>query len=330
MTRFSLLRATLVVAVLLASGCDSVEDEFVALPVVSATLETGQRLPDIRLTRLALLNSTYDPSTQAIRDAEVEVVLVGENGEPDRTIAYQYTADGLYTRADLTDETVLGGRTYRLRAVVPSPDGTGRDTLRATTVVPRAIDVVEAPPEEVVYGDGFGPEVRISTSSTDARRAVYVISSTALQADEFEEIVVDGERRYRARGLPNRFGLVPVAELFNGCDPDDDGRLVCDTAPGGGRSPLLNEDNYVIVGDGTARVAIPFIAFTFYGPQAVSFFSLDDALVTFVETQAIQTAPTTISPGEVPNVTTNVENGLGVFGSLARATVYTSVREPGT
>lgn len=327
-----MLRSVLLTTVLalLATGCDSVEDEFVALPVVSATLETGEPLPDIRLTRLALLNTTYDPSAQAIRDAEVEVVLAGENGAPDQAIAYQHVADGVYSRADSTSATVLGGRTYRLRALVPSPDGAGRDTLRAETVAPPAVEIVEAPPDEVVYGEGFGPEVRLTTSSTAARRAVYVISSTALQADEFEPVIVDGERRFRQRGLPNRFGLVPVAELFNGCDPDDIGRLVCDTEPGGGRSPLLNEDNYELLGDGTARVAIPFIAFTFYGPQAVTFFSLDDALVAFVETQAIQTAPTTISPGEVPNVTTNVENGLGVFGSLARATVYTSIREPGT
>lgn len=328
MRRLHVLIAVLVAV--LASGCDSTQDEFVALPVVSATLEAGQPLPPIRLTRLALLNSTFNPATAAIRDGQVEVALVGADGRDERVVPYVHEVDGGYV-ATVDTAVVIPGRTYRLRAIVPSPDGLARDTLRATTVVPPTITVVEPPPDEVTYGFGTGPEVRITTSSSATRRAVYVLSATGLQRDEFEEVTIDGERRFRARNLPDRFGPVPLVVTFAGCDPDDIGRLVCDEDPGqGGRSPLLNEDNYEILGDGTARVAIPFIAFAFYGPQRVSFYSLDDALVDFVSTQTIQSNPTTISPGEVPNVTTNVENGLGVFGSLSRATVETFVRQPGT
>ena len=317
-------------ALVLVAGCDSTADEFVALPVVSATLVAGEPLPPVRLTRAAPLTSVYNPALAAIRDGQVAVTLVGADGRDERTLAYVHDADGRYVALD---DTVRArpGRTYRLRAVVPSPNGVGRDTLRATTVVPPSITIVEAPPDEVTYGVGTGPPVRITTSSSATRRAVYVISARATQRDEFQEVILDGERRFRALGLPGTYGPVPLVRTFADCDPDDLGRLVCSEDPGqGGRSPLLNEDNYEILGDGTARVSVPFIAFTFYGPQEVVFYSLDDALVDFVATQAIQFAPTTISPGEVPNVTTNVENGLGVFGSLARAAVTTFVREPGT
>ena len=81
------------------------------------------------------------------------------------------------------------------------------------------------------------------------------------------------------------------------------------------------------MGDGTALVQIPFLAFGFYGPQEVTLVSLDAAFQDFVETQAIQFAPTTLSPGEIPNVTTNVEGGLGVFGSFVRERVETTVTE---
>ena len=36
----------------------------------------------------------------------------------------------------------------------------------------------------------------------------------------------------------------------------------------------------------------------------------------------------TLSPGEIPNVTTNVVGGLGLFGSYARVSNQTEIVEP--
>ena len=325
-------RAAFLALALIAAGCDTTEDEFVALPVVSSVLVADEALPDVRLTRLALLNTTYDPAAQAITTGDVRVTRVGADGAADVVYPYRHAGEGRYVPEDASAQVAPGG-TYRLRAVVPSPDGVGTDTLRAETVVPPAITIVEPPPAEVGYGEGLGVPVRLTTSSTAERRAVYVFTARATARDEFEEITVDGETRWRQLRLPGRFDPIPASAFFTfaDCELEADGRATCESDPAdfdGGSSPLLNEDNYEILPDGTARVTIPFIGVGFYGPQAITFHSLDDALVDFVQTQAIQATPTTISPGEVPNVTTNVENGLGVFGSLARVTVTTFVREP--
>lgn len=323
-----MLRAAFLAAlVLVVAGCDATEDEFVALPVVSSVLIAGEPLPEVRLTRLALLNTTYDPATQAITTGEVAVALDGG-----ASYSYRHAGEGRYVPEDAS-ATVAPGGTYRLVAVVPSTDGVGTDTLRAETLVPPAITIVEPPPAEITYGEGLGPAVRLTTSSTAERRAVYLFTARATARDEFEEVTVDGETRWRQRGLPGRFGPIPASAFFTfaDCEIGADGLATCESDPAefdNGASPLLNEDNYEILPDGTARVTIPFIGVGFYGPQAITFHSLDDALVDFVQTQSLQANPTTISPGEVPNVTTNVENGLGVFGSLARATVTTFVREP--
>lgn len=330
-----MLRSAFLLAVLLvAAGCDTTEDEFVALPVVSSVMIAGEALPEIRLTRLALLNTTYDPSTQAIPTGEVRVTRVGADGAPDVVYPYRHAGEGRYVPEDASAQVAPGG-TYWLHAVVPSPDAVGTDTLRAETLVPPAITIVEPPPAEIVYGQGLGAPVRLTTSSTADRRAVYLFTARATARDEFEEITVDGESRWRQRGLPGRFDPIPASAFFTfaDCEIGDDGLATCDTDPtefDDGASPLLNEDNYEILPDGTGRITIPFIGIGFYGPQAITFHSLDDALVDFVQTQSLQANPTTISPGEVPNVTTNVENGLGLFGSLARVTVTTFVREPGT
>lgn len=325
-------RLALALAAILGTlpACDSTADAFVPLPVVSATLEAGQPLGPVNLTRLVPLGATFDPDAAAITGATVEVALLATDGSVEQTVPYEAADEpGVYIPTDLTIGT-LPGRTYRLRILAPAASGVGADTLTAETTVPVLIDIVEGPPAEIVYGDGFGPPVRISTSSTASRRAVYLLGSEALAADRFEEVEVEGETRYRQLGLPDRYGLVPFLVTILGCDVEDSGLLLCDEDPAdatSGRSPLLNEDSYTLLGDGTAQVPIPFIAFGYYGPARVTFFSLDDAFIDYVETQAIQFAPTTISPGEIPNATTNVRNGLGVFGSFARASVELVVRQ---
>lgn len=329
MTRLPLLLVALLAVT--AAGCDAARDDaFVALPVVSGVLVADEPLPAIRLSRLAPLNAVYDPSAVAITDAaDVVVTRLGADGAPAEVHTYRHDGAGRYVPLDAS-ATAVPGATYRFRATVGAAEGPGTVELRAETLVPPAITIVEAPPDTVTYGVGQGPAVRLTTSSTAERRAVYLFTARATARDEFEEIRVGGARRWRQRLLPGRFGPVPTYVLFLGCTRESDAApYVCDRNPAdldNGSSPLLNEDNYEVLPDGTARVAIPFIGIGFYGPQAITFHSLDDALVAFTATQQLQQNPTTISPGEIPNVTTNVENGLGVFGSLARATVTTFVR----
>ena len=326
------MRRVLLLVLLAASapyplaGCDSgVEAEDRPL-VVSAFLEAGASLPPVTLTRVAPLFEPFDPSRAGVAGAEVSVSLLGPDGSAEETTRYLEFQNGTYQAIEPGVPRVLPGRTYRLDVTGP-----GGERLTAQTTVPPDFEILEEPPPSVVYGSGLGPTVRLTLSSTAARRAVFVLSTQALAPAAFERVVVDGETRYRGRAGEGAFLPVPIVRRFADCEEEADGALLCEQDPaedfGRGTSPVLNEDSYINLGDGTARVQIPFIAFGFFGPQEVTFLSLDGAFQDFVETQAIQFAPTTLSPGEIPNVTTNVEGGLGVFGSFVRETVETTVTE---
>ncbi|HEX9950398.1 MAG TPA: DUF4249 family protein [Rubricoccaceae bacterium] len=321
MPRFLAL-AALALAV---SACDTAAPESTGPQVVVAGfLEASERLADVRITRTVPLGSVYD-STAVLRDARVEVQLLSASGGVvEEAVPYALDAEtGAYVPT-LT-RAALAGRTYRLVAVALG------DTVTAETTVPAEITLVAPPPDEVFYqADPRGPQLRITTSSVAGRQSVYIASTAAQAPDEFEPVVVDGEERFRSRNVPGRFRPVPFVALFADCDEVGD-RLVCDEDPNdlytSGSSPIINESSYVLPGDGTAIVNVPWLAFGFYGPSTISLVALDDAFQDFVETQTLQQNPTTISPGEVPNVTTNVRGGLGVFGSFARITTQTTIRE---
>lgn len=323
------LLSALLLGVVLA-GCDGFsDDEFEPQVVVSALLGAEESLPAITLTQTAPLLEPFDPEAVAVEGATVSVSLLGADGEVESVYPYVSGPEaGLYLPSPSLpiDLRVRPLRTYRLD--VTSLDG---DVLTAETTVPPKYEVVEGPGDEVPYGIGQGPEVRITASTTVERRAAFVASTRALAADDFEAVTVDGETKYRSLNEPGRFRPVPIVQRFFDCEEEAGGTLLCDDDPTVdalvGTSPVINEASYVDLGDGTLLVQVPFLAFGFYGPQRLSLVSLDEAFQDFVQTQAIQGGGSTLSPGEIPNVTTNVVGGLGVFGSFARESVEMSIIE---
>ncbi len=320
-------RLLLLVAALAFAACDtSGPSDPGNQVVVSAFLEAGQRLGDVRLTRTVPLGEVYDPSTAAITDASVEVQLLRPDGSVEASYAYVYDVDRTaYSLRGAGPVGATPGRTYRLVAVALG------QTVTAETTVPATFEVLIPPPDSLVYqADPLGPQLRISIAPTAGRQSVYVATTAALAPDEFEEILVDGETRYRSLNVPGRFRPVPFVALFANCD-EAGAFLVCEDDPNdlytSGTSPIINEASYILPGDGTAIVNVPWLAFGFYGPATIALVALDAALQDFVETQTLQQNPTTISPGEIPNVTTNVVGGLGVFGSFARVEARTTLVE---
>ena len=320
----SLTLAALVVALGTLAGCDGqLEGEFNQKLVVSANLGAGEPLPPISLTESSPLLDPYDAEALVVRDARVTVTLLAADGGAEAVVPYRFEPS-LSAYVPETAPTVLPGRTYRL-------DVQARESLTAVTTVPEQVEVVAGPAGSVVYGQGQGPEIQIRQSSTAGRQAAFVASTQALAAAEFQEVTVDGERRYRSVPDAGRFLPVPVYQRFLDCEPEEAGTVLCGDDPRearAGSSPVINEDSYIPLGDGTALVQVPFLAFGYYGPYRISLTSLDAALQDFVQTQAVQGGGTTLSPGEIPNVTSNVEGGLGVFGSYAQVTVETVIAEP--
>lgn len=324
--RAALCALALAVA-LAAPGCDgTIDDDFSSQLVVSAFLGTAEPLPEIRLSRTLPLLEPYSDEAAAVSGATVTVSLLAADGSVETVVPYAETrASGLY--APQADATVLERRTYRLE--ITGPDG---ERLAAETTVPPDFDVVEGPGDEVPYGFGQGPEVRITRTSTPERQAAFVGSTRALAPDGFEQVTIDGEIRFRSLNQPDTFRPVPVYQRFLDCEEEGES-LVCEENPLQegvvvGTSPVINEASYIDLGDGTILVQIPFLAFGFYGPQSLTLVSLDQAMQDFVQTQIVQGGGSTLSPGEIPNVTTNVEGGVGVFGSFSAETVTTSLVPP--
>ena len=318
-------RFPLVLLALALAGCDAATADRPDV-VVSALLGAGEPLPAVVLSRAAPLLDVYDPAALAVEGASVTVALVGPDGGDEAVYAYRPGTPGEYVPAGPAP-AVQEGRTYRLAVDVP---GGGR--IAARTTVPARFETVDPPPAAVAYGDGQGPSVRVTTTSTAGRQAAFVGSTRALAPDAWDRVAVDGAERFRSQNLPGRFRPTAFRQRTLGCAPDG-AALVCESDPGledvlVGTSPVLGEAAYLDLGDGTVVVRVPFVAFGYYGPQSLTLVSVDDALRAFVQTQAVQGGGTTLSPGEVPNVTTNVEGGLGVFGSFARARLTTSITAP--
>ena len=308
-----------------ASGCDSLGGpDYEEQVVVSAVLEVGQPLRRLTLSRTVPLGDRTEQAV-AVEDARVTISLLAPDGSVEAEYVYEDREGGRYVALD-EETTVLPGRRYRLRVEVP-----GKDVITAETLTPIEFDVVEPPMEEVEYLAGLGPSFRITASSTESRQSVYLFQVEATAIDDYEVFQrEDGSYGYRRLFVPGRFGPTTDAESFIediDCEPEGDG-FDCDAAPAdfaSGSSPLLNEEAYIQNPDGTITVTVPWLAIRFYGPYTFTLNTFDDALVDFLLTQAIQFNPTTLSPGEIPNVTTNVENGLGVFGSFATTTASATI-----
>ena len=321
--------ASFALAALVLAGCDALGGpDYEEQTVVSAALEVGAPLAMVQLSRTAPLGEPVDRAALAVGNAEVRVDLLGPDGAVEAAYPYQSFGDGRYAASGDTDSvSVLPNRTYALTVTLASGE-----VLTARTRTPEALEVVQQPAAEVAYLSGFGPELRVRSTSSAERQSVYLIEVKAEAIDEYEVYQRDDEtfglRRLFVDGL---FGPTPDAASFiDGidCEPAAGGEFDCDFLPSdlsSGSSPLLNEQTYVDNGDGTVTVRVPWIAVSFYGPHTFRLNSLDDALVAFVSTQAVQFNPTTLSPGEIPNVTSNVEGGLGVFGSFARAAASSTI-----
>ena len=322
--------AALAVA-LAVGGCDGTADDALDPQlVVSAQLGADEPLPPVFLSRVSPLLEVYDPERVAVSGATVTLTLLAADGSDETVFPYLGGADAGVYEPDFgavgAVTAVRPGRTYRLD--VTGPDG---ERLTARTTVPPTLTLIGEAPASVVYGEGQGPELRISRSTTAERRATFVASTRALDPSDFEAVVIDGETFFRS--VPGTGALpVPIYRRFLDCE-DEGPTLLCAEDPRrsevvSGTSPVINEASYIDLGDGTLLVQVPFLAFGYYGPYSVRLTSLDAALEAFLEAQTVQSGGSTLSPGEIPNLVTNVEGGLGVVGSFARVTVETTIVEP--
>lgn len=297
--------ALLLVLVALA-GCDLAEDDFQPEVVVESILISGELMTTVRLSRTAPIEETYDFDRYALSGATVRVMLLTDDGEVEETFSFYENVGqpgtdgdfpGAYVPVSRPKPTVLPNRRYRLEVEVPEaenlvPPGT---LVRAETVTPDTFRIVVQPQSPIPYNIAApSPGIDVTPSENTDRQAIFIFNIKALE--------------------PENYPLTPLAASFveNGdLDPDE---LVS------GSSPLLNEANYERNADGTLRLRVPWFAISYYGPNVFTANALDDAFYDFLRSRDAQFNPTTLSPGEIQRVFSNVENGVGVFGSISRAT----------
>jgi hypothetical protein len=293
------------------AGCDLTEDEFEPEVVVEATLVAGEPLPTVRLSTTGPIDVPYSFEAFALQGAEVRVELVGESGEDDAFFFYENVDvpenegdfPGNYVPTEL--HRVLPGRRYRLNVQVPGrPDLVPPGAfIRAETVVPDTFRIVNPPPDTIRYDIlRPSPAIDVTRSLNPERQGIYIFSIEALAADLYD--------------------LTPtIRSLLEETDDADASDFVRTS------SPILNEGNYDVNPDGTLRLRVPWFAIAYFGPNRFVASALDDALFDFLRSRNAQFNPTTLSPGEIQRVLSNVENGTGVFGSLAQVQTTSFIAE---
>lgn len=269
------------------AGCDSVGPEpYESQAVVEAYLVAGERLPDVQLTRTLPITEAFDRERAGIRHADVRIELLSLDETVQATFRYGATeTTGVY-RPFLGESfhTVQPGRRYRI--VIDAP---GFGQLTGETLVPTAFTIVSTPGTQVKYQDGDSPPFVLTPNDTDGRQGVYVFTIRVPH--------------------PMTQELTPFYAALDRADRED---LATRS------SPPLNEANYERLPNGNIVVRIPWFTFAFYGINNITFHSIDDAMLRFVNSLSVQQSPGTLSPGEIPNVDSNISGGTGIFGSYSR------------
>lgn len=281
------------VLLLAATACDSSgPGSFEREILVESYQQAGETLNPIRLSRTVPLDSSYRADDLAVRGATVVVERLADDGSVAERFPYAPAPDsaGLYLPDPAAADTprVEPLRTYRLVADIPNGP-----TVRSTTTVPDTFSVVSINKDTARYQDEEQIALRVTPTRVPGRdQSFYIFSTESLE--------------------PVEDNLTPLVEEFFEDDDDltlEDLRVTS--------SPILNEASYDKNADGTITIRLPWIAVTFTGPNRTRAQALDDNLYDFQRSQSAQGGGGGFSPGTIPNILENVENGTGVFGSYA-------------
>lgn len=300
------LWSTIVVGlVLLLSACDAAgPNAFEAEYVVESYQVAGEPLAEVRLSRTAPVDATYDFNELAVGGAAVAVELLRADGGVEARYAYRENPDraGVYEAVDPVPVEPL--RTYRLEVDLPEAE---EAHLSATTAVPDTFRVVQAEADTVTFGSARQAAFTLTESRYPGRQQSYYrfTTETLLEDPAVEDLTPVYRDLYERAN-----GDIALSDLFTAS------------------SPILNEANYAAQSDGTLIIRLPWLAVAFYGPTRVQASALDDNLYDFFRSQQVQQGGSTFSPGEIPNVLEHVEGGAGVFGSLARQDYAVYIRPP--
>ena len=279
-------------------ACETYEQsDYEEYYVVESYLVANRALQQVRLSTTAPAFEFYSFENTAVSNATVLLRLMNTDGSSvDSTFTFTMSEPGIYQPDD--SHRVLPARTYRLDITTPD-----MSEVTATTVVPDTFRVVSGIQDTLVYQSTEQLEVNLSESSYPGRQNVYIFNTLSLN--------------------PIEENLTPLYADFY--EDEDDLLEFSNTSSG-----LLNEGNFDVNPDGSITVRYPWIAIAFYESNNIVASTVDDNIYDYIRSASVQLGGSTLSPGEIQNVITHVEGGIGLFGAMASDTIRTFIkRNPG-
>lgn len=279
----------LLLAVASITACDPYEqDDYVEQVVVQSWLIADEPLPMLKLSRTVPINQVYSFENAAISNASVVVRLLDAAGQVERSYTYYNSAPGIYLPVE-DNILVEPLRRYELLVRIE-----GKPDITAQTLIPGRFETVGQNNNRIKYQGTEQLEIEVTRSVYPGRQNYYVFTIETLDPENaeltpFYADVLDDEDR--ADVYLNQSGI-----LFEANTELD---------------PVKN----------TLKFKLPWIGVAFYGPTRITTNAIDDAMYNFIRTKDVQLGGSTLSPGEINNVATNVTNGIGIFGSYARSSI---------
>lgn len=297
--RNSLLTVSLALITLL--GCETYsQSDYEEFYVVESYMVANRNLQQVRLSTTVPAFELYEFDANAIRNATVQVRLLSQNGSGTESVFdYLMVEPGIYV-PEVT-HSVLPTRTYELFVTIPN--GAIIDEISATAIVPDTFSVIGGILDTLVYQSSEQLEVTLSESSYPGRQNVFVFTTIS------EEPIIEN--------------LTPL--YFDFYDDEEDLEEFSVTSSG-----LLNEGNFTQFPDGSVTVQYPWLAVAFYEENKIVATTVDDNIYDYIRSNDVQLGGSTLSPGEIQNVLTNVKGGIGLFGAMASDTISTFIKRNST
>ncbi len=286
------------VLLFLIVGCDPYEqDTYQEYVVVESYAVANDTLPAVRVFKTNPADEVYILSESILTNANVQIVLLDENGNEDEIFGYTYNSLKKIYEPENFIHQVIPKRTYRLDVSFEDRS----EVIQATTTVPDGFSVINEIPVSLTYQANQLELVLSATEKTQPQN-VFVFSAIALHAS------IDN-----------------MTPFYRAAIDEDDVEYTDFEINSSG---LINEGSFEENSDGTITLQYPWLGVAFYGETLIVTQSVDKNLVDLIRSQQVQLGGSTLSPGEIPNLIYQTDGGIGIFGSLSSDTVSTIFLRP--
>lgn len=280
----------ILIGAILLSSCELYEqDTYVEQVVVESYQIAMQPMSDVILSRTGPIFEEYNKTERGINDASVIVREILPSGEISQVIPFVRTAQGVYSPVE-TGITVKPRHRYELEATIPSMDA----RVSTFTVVPDTFSIKGINSSALVYQGPEQFELTLTPSFFPGRQSYYIFTNETLDPEnaEFTSFYADADG-----------------------DREDFYRV---------SSGIINQTSTAQNGN-VVELTFPWIGVAFYGPNRLRASAIDDNMYDYIRSLQIQGGGSTLSPGEIENIISNVEGGIGVFGSYSEVAIEIEV-----